>query len=322
VRIDDLPRAQKLIDELESMNWPSVLDRLAREANPLLHSGARPRLRNYYWTIRESEYATDVMFKDASRLKAIYPALVDHAMKQLDSRDVMRFLGRRTNRRFNGEATSDIQVRAEGMRIKHRVEENSIKMYDKQGSILRVETTLNNPKRLRVWRSMNRKGRRQMRWVAMRKGVADTRRRVASCRASNQRYLQALASVSGPSQPVHKTLDRVSKRVECGNRWHRALRPIAPDDATLLAAIASGSFLLSGFNNRQLRDQLGMTQAKDPLERKRQSSAMGRKLALLAAHGLITRIAQTRRWRVTAPGRPIISVSQITRNADITALAA
>jgi hypothetical protein len=30
VRIDDLPRAQNLIDELESMNWPRVLDRLAR----------------------------------------------------------------------------------------------------------------------------------------------------------------------------------------------------------------------------------------------------------------------------------------------------
>jgi hypothetical protein len=217
-----------LIDQLESLNWAGVLGRMARQANPLLRAGAKVRLRDYYWTIRESEYATDVMFKDADRLKAIYPNLVDYAMKRLDSREVMRFLGRRTNCRFNGEATSDIQVRAEGMRIKHRVEENSIKMYDKQGSVLRIETTLNNPKRLRVWRNLRRRGRRKMVWVAMRKGVADTRRRVASCRAANQRYLQALTAAPGPARPVHRTLDPVSRRVRNKNRWHRALRPVAP----------------------------------------------------------------------------------------------
>jgi hypothetical protein len=172
----------------------------------------------------------------------------------------MRFLERRSNCRFDGEVTSDIRVRSEGMRIKHRVEENSIKMYDKQGSVLRVETTINNPKRLRVWRRVRRKGRWKMAWVAMRKGVADTRRRVASCRAANGRYLQALAAASPPPQPVHRTLDRVSDRVQSNDRWYRGLQPIAPADALLLAAVASGSFLLLGFGNRQLRQKLGMTE--------------------------------------------------------------
>lgn len=330
VKIDDLPRAQKLIDELERLNWPRTLDGYARKANPLLHKSSGLDLWGYYWTIRESEYATDVMFKDAGKLKAIYPNLVDHAMKRLDSRDVMRFLERRTNRRFNGEVTSDIQVRSEGIRIKHRVEENSIKMYDKQGSVLRIETTINNPKRLRVWRSMKRRGkhwgrrcgRRQMRWMAMRKGVADTQRRVASCRAANHRYLQAMAAVPGPAQPVHRTLDRVSSRVHNKNRWYRALHPVEPTDAQLLAAIASGSFILSGFNNRQLRQKLPLPPATDPLQRKRQAAAVSRRLSLLQAHGLVVRIRQTRRWILSRRGRELISVSQRVRDANITTLAA
>lgn len=322
VRIDDLPRAQKMLQDLERLNWPRVLDRFARQANPLLLRGSRPGLRSYYWTIRESEYATDVMFKDARRLRAVYPRLVDHAMKHMDSREVMRFLGRRSNSRFNGEVTSDIQVRSEGMRIKHRVEENSIKMYDKQGSVLRIETTLNNPKRLRVWRKVKRKGRSKMAWVAMRKGVADTRRRVASCRAANHRYLQALACVPGPTQPAHRTLDRVSDRVQSRNRWYRALRPIAPDDAPILAAIASGSFVLSGFSNRQLRQKLQMPEPDDASERRRQASSLSRRLALLRAHGLIAAIPKTRRWRVTERGRNVIIVSQRVRETDVAALAA
>lgn len=330
VRIDprDLPRAQKLMNELESLNWPRVLDGFAKKANVLLSRGSGPGraldLWGYYWTIRESEYATDVMFKDAARLKALYPHLVDHAMKRLDSREAMRFLGRRSNCRFDGEVTSDIRVRSEGMRIKHRVEENSIKMYDKQGSVLRVETTINNPRRLRVWRRVRRKGRWKMAWVAMRKGVADTKRRVASCRAANGRYLQALAWASPPPRPVHRTLDRVSVRVRDRDkdRWYRALRPVAPADAKVLAAVASGSFLLAGFSNRQLRHKLEMSEPDDPSERRRQASAVGRLLALMHAHGLITRIPQTRRWRVTSHGRQVITVSQRVRDADITALAA
>lgn len=320
-RIDDLPAAQKLLDELEKKNWPRLLDRFARKVNPLL-ADRRLKLRGYYWTIRQSEYASDVMFKNTAALKAVYPQLVDYAMKRLDSRDVLRFLGRRVSSRFEGEVTSDIQVRREGMRIKHRVEENSIKMYDKQGSVLRIETTINNPKRLRVWRRARRNGRKTMTWVAMRKGVADIRRRTASCRAANGRYLQALACVTPPAAPVHRALDPLSRRVRSGKRSYRPLQPIAPSDAQVLSSVASGAFLLSGFGNRQLREKLGMSESTDRVERRRQAARVGRLLALLHAHGLLTRIAQTHRWRVTAAGRRIISISQAVREADPAQLAA
>ena len=51
---------------------------------------------------------------------------------------------------FQGEVVSDLKTRPEGVRIKHRVKANSIKMYDKQGSVLRIDTTINDTSDFKV----------------------------------------------------------------------------------------------------------------------------------------------------------------------------
>jgi hypothetical protein len=168
--IEDMARAQRMLGELEERAWAKVLKALASKVNPVLKRKGWLDLQGYYWTVQESEYATDVMFKDEAALARIYPKLTEHAMRQFGCQDVLRFLGRRTNRRFDGEACSDIKVRPEGMRIKHRVEENSIKMYDKQATVLRIETTINNPRRFKVRDRIKVKGRRRMGLRRMRKG--------------------------------------------------------------------------------------------------------------------------------------------------------
>ena len=321
-RIDDVRRAQKMLDELLTRRWARMLDALARGVNPLPGKCGGMDLRGYYWTIRESEYATDVMFKDAASLKAVYPDLIDHAMKRMGSQEVLRFLGRRTNCRFSGEVTSDIQVRLEGMRIKHRVEENSIKMYDKQGSVLRIETTINNPRRFKVWRKCRRQGRREMAWIPMRKGLADIKRRVQVCQGTNERYLQAL-SVVGRKAPVQRLLDPVSRRVVRDQRPYRALRPVSPDDATVFAVIMSGSFLLRGFTNRDLRQKLATgSDQSDPIERRRESGRITRLMRLLRAHRLIRKVARTRYYRTTDAGRSIMTAALQVRTADVHRLAA
>ena len=147
--IDDLPRAQAMLESLTHRRWERFLSVLAKRVNPLLGSRYGWDQHGYYWSIRQAEYATDVMFRDGE-LSELYPALINHAMQHFGSDDVLRFLGRRTNARFKGEVTTDLKRYSDGVRIKHRVEENSIKMYDKQGSVLRIETTINNPRRFKV----------------------------------------------------------------------------------------------------------------------------------------------------------------------------
>jgi hypothetical protein len=317
-RIDDLPRAQKMLDDLDRRRWDRTLDALARRVNPLLKE---LDLWGYYWSVRESEYATDVMFKDEQSLKAIYPLLVDHAMKQMGSQEVMRFLGRRTNSRFNGEVTSDIQVRREGTRIKHRVEENSIKMYDKQGCVLRIETTINNPKRLKVYRPVRRKGRRVKRWAPMRRGVCDMFRRADVCRAANARYLQAL-SVVGQTAVISRVLDPVSRRITRDARPYRALRPVSAEETRVFEVVMQGRFLLNGFTNRDLRQQLLGWADTDIILKRRQSGQITRILRLLRAHGLIGKVSKTRLYRATERGQRLMTAALRIRQTDISRLAA
>lgn len=196
------------------------------------------------WTVRESEYATDVLFRNRESLGAIYPALLRHAMEQFHTEDVLRFLGRKTTiTRFNGEVRTCLERRIEGVRIKHWVEENWIKMYDKYGIVLRIETTINNPRRFKVRRRTTRKGQPRMGWLRMRKGVVDIRRRVQLSRAANERYLEAL-SVVGTPNPSCKLLDPVSQPQLCRGRRYRPLRPIRRHSH--LPSCLAGSVLTSG----------------------------------------------------------------------------
>jgi hypothetical protein len=250
-----------------------------------------------------------------------HPALADHAIKRFGSRDVLRFLGRRTNSRFNGEVSSSYLVRAEGLRVKHWLQENSIKMYDKEGSVLRVETTINNARRFKVRKMTVRKGIRGMRWIPMRHAVADLDRRVEISRAANERYLEALAVVEEPS-PARELLDEVSRPVTKEHRPYRALRPVSPQEASVFAVVLSGQFLLKGFTNRDLRQRLGANQAVDVQERRRQSGRTTRLLRLLRAHGLIRKVSGTRYYRVTPKGQRIMTAALKLRDADVAKLAA
>jgi len=294
-----------------------LLGALARRVNPLPR---RLNLFGYYWTVRESEYATDILFRDAASLAAIYPALVDHAMRQFSCHDVIKFLGRRTDSRFNGQAGAGIRARAEGMRIKHWIEENSMKMYDKQLSVLRVETTLNNVRRLKVRRCTRRRGKRAMHWIPMRKGIMDLPRRAEVCRAANERYLQALGVVGEPS-PTRQLLDPLSRRIIDKGRPYRALRPVSPQDAQVFRVVMDGRYQLKGFTNAQLRRDL-WPPPDDQDQRRRQSGRLTRLLRLLRAHRLIRKVSGTRNYRISDLGHRAMTTALRLREADVSQLAA
>jgi hypothetical protein len=321
VRIDDLPRAQQMLKQLEVRKWERLLGVLARRVNPLIGGSEGLDLPPYYWSFRESEYATDILFKDAQALQRVYPALLDHAIKRFGSKDVLRFLGRRVTRAFAGEASASYLERMEGIRVKHWLHENSIKMYDKQGSVLRIETTVNNPRRFKVRRMTTWKGVRRMRWMPMRHGVADLDQRVQISRAANERYLEALAVVNVPS-PARALLDAVSRPVMKHRRVYRPVRPVSQREAAVFQAALSGQFLLKGFTNRDLRQWLEPRRTFDSRERRRASGRVTRWLRLLRAHALIRKVSGTRYYRVTTRGQRIMTAALSLRDADVAKLSA
>jgi hypothetical protein len=316
--IADLDRAQQLMDQLMRRDFAACLNSLIKVINPLTRHPEWKLPNGYYWSFQEVEIATDVMFRDADSLARLYPSLLQHAMLVCNSTDVLRFLGRHVKSTFKGEVSSNLRRRHEGLRIKHWVEENSIKMYDKALSVLRIETTINNPHRFKAYRNSTRHGQPCRRWLRLRKGVADIRRLVQIARAANERYLQALAVVGEP-KPSHRILDPVSEPVLQERRRFRALQPISPRESRLFEVICQGRFLLNGFRNKDLSHALSPPLGCDL---RRYALRIGRQLQLLRAHGLIFRVAKTHYYRITKKGHEVMATALKFRTADMALLAA
>jgi hypothetical protein len=319
--VADPTRAQRVLDALTTRRWARDLRRLAERVNPLVRRGTGLSLRSYYWSLQESEVATDVLFRQRVDLAMTYPALARHAIEAFGAEDVLRFLGRRMGGRSVGEVTSSYLRRPEGLRVKHHVEENSIKMYDKAGCVLRVEVTINQPRRFLVYRERTRHGRRQRCWGKMRKGIADLPRRVDLSRAAIARYLDALSVVPDPT-PVSQLLDPVSHRRVVNGRPYRALRPIAPDECACFARLLQGGLALHGCRSRDLRRLLSPRDPADAAAQRRVIGRVSRLLRLYRAHGLIAKVAHSHLYRVTPKGQHTMSTAIRLRAATLARLAA
>lgn len=315
--IADVQRGQQFMDQLMRRDFASCLNALIKVISPLARHPEWKLPNGYYWSFQEVETATDVMFRDPDSLAGLYPSLLQHAMLVCNSTDVLRFLGRRLNGNFKGEISSNLRRRHEGLRVKHWVEENSIKMYDKALSVLRIETTINNPHRFKAYRRSTHHGQPCRRWLRLRKGVVAIRRLVQIARAANERYLQALAVVGEP-KPSHRILDPVSEPVQQQRRRFRALQPISPRESRLFEVICQGRFLLNGFRNKDLCQSLPL----EEVDLRRYALRVGRQLQLLRAHGLIFKVAKTHYYRITNKGYELMTTAIKFRAADMALLAA
>jgi hypothetical protein len=320
--LEDPERAQQLADEQLRTNWPNSLNAIARSLNPLHPEIFQPWPQDYYWSAYQSEWATDLLFRDPRSLAAIYPALVRHAMGHFQSPDVLRFLERKAHGNFTGELTTSFKNRPEGVRVKHWAQGNSIKMYDKGGSVLRVETTIANPRDFKVLRPLHDQPEGTLAWRPLRKGVADLHRRAEVSQRANETYLDALAAVEDTT-PLATLLDEVGKPTTYRGRRVRALRTGDPQDLALLQAISRGEFATAGWRNRDLRCLLypsKKTRSHD--EERRLSAKVSRQIRLLRAHGLIRKVQKSYRYRLTAKGQLLTAALFAARQASIKQLLA
>ncbi len=322
LRVADLKCAQGLLDQQLQTDWPKELGQLLHQVHPLHRSICRPLNLQYYWSAAESEYATDVMFQDPDSLARLYPSLVHHAISSFSCADVMRFLGRyvplstgKVYGQFEGEIISDTKRRLEGIRVKHSLNGNSIKFYDKQGWVLRVETTVVRPEEFKTYRRPEGQPKATKRWLPLRRGLADMKRRAEICHRANERYLQALGSASG-TVPLCQWVEKCCKPLTQAGRHYRALNPWAAQDGRLLELINQGEFALNGFRNRDIR-QAYFTSRCDDRELKRRMGWIGRRLRLFRAHGLIAKVSGTHRYVVTDKGRTTITALLTARKADV-----
>jgi hypothetical protein len=313
--VQDWGRAQELLEQQLRVNWPSLLQEVAQQLNPLQEELFGRYEARYYWTTYQSEWASDVVFRRAAVLRRLYPRLLHHGLTALGSTDVMRFLGRRIPAsgevpgNFQGEVVSELKRREEGVRIKHTLNGNSVKLYDKAftevGSVLRAEATLHNGDDLRVYRPREGDPRGARAWRRLRRGIADLHRRAEISHRATERYLDALAEVDEDTT-LQELVRRLGQRRTWKGRSVRALCPLG-EDHPWLQAVSRGEFTLHGFRNRDLQAIFFTAPAANPQEASRRRGWTGRRLRLLRAHGLIRKITGTHRYQLTPGGRKAIT---------------
>ena len=319
--VEDWEAAQRLLDRQLTTAWAPLLDGWAAESHPWLPRLVAPPVP-YYWAVQEGEYATDIAFRTPEDLRRLYPRLVQYATGPLRATDLLRFFGYRVTksgqprRDLAGEVVTTVKELVEGTCVKHRVLQNSLKMYDKFGQVLRLEDLLINVRDFKVFRMREGDTDGPMEYLRLRKGVADIHRRAELGAKINERYAEALATVEDPT-PLGELVRDLGKPTTWKGRSVRALNPLAPEDVQLLEAISRGEFVLNGFRNRDLRALLfADAESASPEEAKRQAAKVTRLLGLLRAHGVIAKVPKTHRYQVSPQGRSKVTALLAARQAS------
>ena len=302
-QLDDPAKAQRQADRFAKLRWNVILNRYAHLVNPLLHQV----LRRYrvHWVVDQAEFATDLLFTSPAALLGLYQKLLQFATLTFTPKDILGFLGRKWDRRFAGDVQTEVKTdRVLGTRIKHRMTKNWLKMYDKFGRILRVETVINRPQEFSVYRTrFHRDGTASQGFFPMNKEVANLVHYQQQALAANRRYLDALAIVDDPA-PAYQELRQLTEPKLVAGRNSAGFNPARKEDVCIFAAVLDGDHIARGFRNKDLRAALDGSGSPSSPPR---SAAIGRLLKRLHVRQLVAKIPRTRRWRVTLRGRLLLS---------------
>jgi hypothetical protein len=289
----DWPRAQQIANgwEAKRMHWK--LDQFARTYCPIFQTfGVQ-----YHWSVDQCEYATDVVFRKQADLAAIYDHLARTAIHTVKPDNIATFLGRKLNVQYEGEMGNRFNIRIEGTRIKHTMGPVSLKLCDKFGLILRIETTVNDVTFFKHYREVeHHDGTTETKWASMQKTIYSLPALRELLEAANRRYLEFLSTLTDPRAGRDK-LDKLSRTMQQQDRSYPGFNLFDPGDDTLLRAIARGEFNISGLHNKTLRCHLP----------DKNSGQVSRLLKRLRVHGLIKKIGHTYKYYLTQFGKDVIA---------------
>jgi len=288
-------RARRLADELSAKRLHRKLDWYARLCCPVgdsFRSGV-------HWTIKQIEYSTDIVWRRPEDLAPVYDGLLRRSVLAVKAVHVAAFLGRRWLSPTNdSDIGSDLGTRIEGTRVRHQMGPSSIKMYDKFGRVLRLETTTNDVKFFKHRRKVeHRDGTSSMKLAPLRKSIYSIGVVAELFQAANRRYLHFLSALDDPTTGM-RDVERVARPVRKGGRNHRGLNLFHGEDLDLVIALARGEHTITGLRNRDLRRRLAKT-----------SSQVSRMLKRLRLHGLIKKVGRTYKYYITALGRRIVAAA-------------
>src|SRR5215210_252715 len=290
----DWGKAQRLADAFDVKALHRLLDRYAKRYCP----AASTFESGYHWSIMQAEYAHDVVFKAAGDLGPLYESVTRTAIHAVKVDQVATFLGRRITGNYQGEAGGSFCTRIEGTCVKHHMgRAAAIKMYDKIGRVLRVETTVNDVSFFKHHRRVEHQdGTSSFKAGDLPKGIYSLPVLIELMAASNRRYLAFISELpdDGPGLRAVQKLAEPARDADQG----RPVRPfnlLRREDHGLFLAIARGEFAIQGMTNKRLRAVV-----KD-----KTGPQLSRLLRALRVRGLIKKVGRTYKYYLTDLGRRV-----------------
>jgi hypothetical protein len=242
------------------------------------------------------EYATDIVFKRQEPLAPLYDALVHTAIHAVKPDHVATFLGRKLHPNYQDEVGNDFHTRIEGTRIKHPMGPVSLKLYDKHGLVLRIETTANDVSFFSHYRTVeHRDGTSETKVAPMKKTLYSLAPFGEVALAANRRYLDFLSDLADPSAGVGIVEDLACPAKEHAHTY-RGFNLFLREDLDAVLALMRGEGAISGITNRMLRRVLaGKT-----------GPQVSRLLKRLRLHPLIKKVGKTYKYYLTKLGRRVL----------------
>jgi hypothetical protein len=267
--------------------------------------------QTYHWSLMQVEYATDLAFRSATTLGPLYEQLTRQSVLSVKAEQIASFLGRKVTPQLAQELGSQFSTRIGGTCIKHRFGDASIKMYDKFGQILRIETTTNDVSFFKHHRKVEHRDRPATRELAPVKksiySLIDLREILFAC---NRPYLEHLSALDDFSAGV-RALDRLTKPRKVEDKTVKGINFFDPVDNALLHALQDPRVNIAGIRRADL---LALLEQLSPAQ-------LSRQLRRLRDIGVIKRVAGTYRYYLTRIGRSATAaLCRVTQSVLIPAL--
>jgi hypothetical protein len=303
VRIDNWARAQELAASLSPDQLHRALDRYAAQCCPVSDTFGQ----SYHWSLMQVEYATDLAFRSTTTLSPLYEQLIRETVLSVKAEQIATFLGRQITPLLAREIGSQFSTRIEGTCVKHRFGKCSIKMYDKCGVVLRIETTTNDVSFFKHHRKVEHRNGPPTRGIAPVKktiySLIDLRDILLGC---NRRYLAHLSALDDFSAGV-RALGRLTRPREVDGKTVKGINFFEPGDSALLHALQNPRVNIAGIRRAELLPNLDMLSP----------DRLSRQLRRLLDIGVIKRITGTYRYYLTKAGRAATAAAERLKQATI-----
>lgn len=308
LHIDDYALAQQLLNDQLDTRWEEMLSGFLIDVFPSMSSILGEKI-TYYWTLWQSEMAKDYIFESPQTLSPFMDNFLRHALTTGTCDRVLKYMGRPVKKDgqphplSNPELLTRVNLWHDGMRIRHWVDQNSVKFYNEQ-NVLRFEMTMNNPGKYLIHRHTEGQDKtEQKKLLPMRKGLADINVRV---KVSNDRincFTEHIATASDKT-PIGKLLEDISSPISKNEKKFRGL-DLTGKDRELLKTISDPIFDVGFITNKDLQQKLVSSPWAKGMTDKKLSSRISRHLRLIRDHGLIRKLPNQRKYILTDKGRKI-----------------